>query len=738
MRLNRGVARKCGLGLAVLLVLAVASFPAGAASPRRPALSISVLSGRADLVTGGSVLVAINLPTRSAAHHVHVTLGRSNVTKDFAFRADGRFEGLVTGVARGGSVLQAMLPNGWGTRIKLINHPIGGPVFSGPQIDPWTCEAGAADKQCDRAPSFAYEYMSSDPSKSGFQPYDPSSPPSDVATTTTDQGVKVPFIVRVETGYMDRDQYQITVLYQPGKPWTAVAPQPQFNHKLLILHGAGCGDDRTTGTAPATTGDSAGDYALGKGFMTMSTALDNAGHDCNLAVEAESLVMAKQHIGTSYGTLRYTIGTGCSGGSLAQQWIANAYPGVYQGLLPTCSFPDAWSTATQFLDYHLLLAYFTQPSKWGSGIAWLPTQMGDVLGGPDGVANAEVSDNAQYHVAVPTDACAGTTSADRYNAQTNPGGVRCTIQDEAINVFGPEPKALWSAVERKLGRGFVRPPIDNVGVEYGLDALKAGQITAAQFVDLNAAAGGADIDTNPTAARADGGGSPSLARAYRSGMINEATNLNQVAIIDCRGPNPGLFHDAYRAFAVRARLDRAHGTHANQLIWEGPVTIKADADCELNSFIAMDRWLSAVERDHGSKSLPQKVINDKPSDLSDECWDGTGQMVSKTLCPAGVVNVEGTPRTVAGDAITTDANKCQLKPLSRSDYPGISFTDAQWAQLQKVFPTGVCDFSKPGVDQQPTVAWLTYQDARGRVIYGGSPLGNPPASKEFHASSGHS
>ena len=59
-------------------------------------------------------------------------------------------------------------------------------------------------------------------------------------------------------------------------------------------------------------------------------------------------------------------------------------------------------------------------------------------------------------------------------------------------------------------------------------------------------------------------------------MINETNNLNQTAIIDCRGPNPGLFHDAYRAFAVRARLDREHGTHANQLIWEGPVPLLAD------------------------------------------------------------------------------------------------------------------------------------------------------------------
>jgi hypothetical protein len=286
-------------------------------------------------------------------------------------------------------------------------------------------------------------------------------------------------------------------------------------------------------------------------------------------------------------------------------------------------------------------------------------------------------------------------------------------------------------VEKKLGRGFVRPPVDNVGVQYGLSALKNGSITPAQFVDLNAAIGGVDIDTNPTSDRIDNSGSPSLARAYRSGMINEATNLNQTAIIDCRGPNPGLFHDAYRAFATRARLDRAHGTHANQLIWEGPVALIADKDCELNSFIAMDRWLSVIEKDHTSRSLSQKVIQDKPADIGDECWSGAGQKVSDGLCPPGVVNVEATPRMVAGDAITTDNNKCQLKPLSRGDYPGITFTDAEWAQLQKTFPSGVCDFSKPGVDQQPTIPWLTYQDSRGNVIYGGKPMGRAPVSREF-------
>jgi hypothetical protein len=95
-----------------------------------------------------------------------------------------------------------------------------------------------------------------------------------------------------------------------------------------------------------------------------------------------------------------------------------------------------------------------------------------------------------------------------------------------------------------------------------------------------------------------------------------------------------------------------------------------------------------------------------------------------------VVPVYGTPRTVAGDGITTDANKCQLKPLDRSAYL-LPFTDAQWAQLQALFPHGVCDYSKPAVAHQPTIPWLTYQTATGAVIYGGSPLGPPPVSHPF-------
>jgi hypothetical protein len=682
-------------------------------------------------------LVQVVLPARAATWTPTITLNQTDETAAFAKRVGNTLTGLVTRLVVGANVLTATLQDGTGATLTITDHPNGGPVFAGPQVQPWTCESGAKDAQCDKPATYAYLYKSTDPRHPGLLPYDPAHPAPDVATTRG-----VPFIVRVETGYQDRDQYQIAVLYQPGKRWTALDPQPQFDHKLLITHGASCDVSYETGSAPSVTSynpvsyvglgtdipspftDSAV-YALSQGFAVMSTALDNNGHNCDVVTQAESLMMAKEHLIDTYGTLRYTIGTGCSGGSLAQQWIANAYPGIYQGILPTCSFPDTWSTATQVLDYHLLRAYFEHSSKWGPGILWSPTQWASVEGNLLPL-DAIVSDIGFFSAIVPTHSCPGVSAAQQYDARTHPTGVRCDVADLAINVFGPESPTVWSSTEKKLDRGFAGIAVDNTGVQYGLQALQGLEISPAQFVDLNARVGGLDIDINPTSTRINAD-EPALANAYRSGMINEANNLNQTAIIDCRGPDPGAAHDAYRAFTVRARLDRDFGTHANQVIWEGPVPIIGDADCALNSLIAMDHWLAAMGADHSHRTEAQKIVADKPASITDKCQDGLGASLLNQLCPPGVVPIYGTPRTVAGDAITTDANKCQLKPLNRTDY-ALPFTDAQWAELKATFPLGVCEYSKPGVQQQPTIPWMTYQSANGTVIYGGRPMPPAPAS----------
>jgi hypothetical protein len=722
-----------GATLVALVLLLISSSAANAEAGETT--TIRVLSSRADLVVDDEALLEVAVATGEDPNNVKITVGGKDETSAFSVQSAQTLRGLVTGLQSGRNVVEARLPDGSGAKLALTDHPQGGPLFAGPQIQPWTCESGALDTQCNKAPTYTYFYRSTNPAVTKLLPYNPSSPPEDVATTTAN-GHEVPYIIRVETGYQDRDQYSIAVLYNPSEPWSAVSPQPQFDHKMLITHGAGCGIGYESATAPSTLSyqlpfgpelrpDSAV-WALANGWAVMSTAMDNNGHDCDVVTSAESLYMAKQRVISQYGTLRYTIGIGCSGGSLTLQWVANAYPGIYQGLLPACSFPDTWTSSNQVVDYHLLNNYFAHKETWGEGISWTTAQEAAVDGDP-GTTNSLISDSAFFGALNPAQACPGTTAENRYSA-TNPGGVRCSMADFAVNVFGMRPESEWGPQEIELGHGFANFAYSNVGVLYGLSALREGKITPAEFVDVNKRIGGVNPESAAVESERDKGNPTAFNNAYRSGMINETNNMGQVAIIDCRGPNPEQAHDAYRAFAVRARLERENGTAANQLIWEGPAARIASTNCQYQALQAMETWLSAVNTDERSLPLPTKVIADRPPELGDRCYNAAGEVVSEhTVCGPSVVPIYGTPRTVAGESLTTDDSDCQLQALKRSSLPA-EFSDSEWEELNGTFPQGVCNYKKLGTFQKPTIPWLTYQTPTGQVIYGGKPIKKEPVS----------
>jgi hypothetical protein len=586
-------------------------------------------------------------------------------------------------------------------------------VIAGPQIKPWTCFAGATDDQCNRPVTYTYSYKSI--AGGPLQSYDPENPPTDVANTTTDQGKTVPFIVRLETGTIDRDEYRIAVLFDPSKPWSATNPQDGYNHKIVIFHGASC----DTGYSQASAPDVMDEKVLALGFATMSHALDNAGHNCNIATQAESLIMTKEHLIDTYGSARYTIGSGCSGGSLVQQQVANAYPGVYQGITPACSFTDAWSSAMQYVDYQGLRRYFENPDRWAPGVAWAPNQISAVEGHPN-PANAVTFTTAIPSSGDPSRSCPGVPADQVFDEKTNPKGVRCSLQDYMVNVFGKRPQD-----------GYAERPADNVGIEYGRKALAAGTITPTQFADLNSKLGGFDMNYNETKERTEA--TPvSIDRVYKSGAVDQADNLDKVAIIDLRGPDPGAFHDVYRTYAMRARLQREHGTTANQILWRGQVPLLGDANYTDEAILAVDSWLAVIEKDTRSIQLSRKVIEDKPDTVKDRCTNGAGVDVPAATCDA-TVQAYSTPRIEAGMPQADDTIKCELQPLNRAGYAPATFSDDEWKELVDTYPTGVCDYGKPGVGRRPTVPWQSYQDKSGKVVYGGKGLGRVPAAKPVKA-----
>jgi hypothetical protein len=428
--------------------------------------------------------------------------------------------------------------------------------------------------------------------------------------------------------------------------------------------------------------------------------------------------MTKERFIEQYGPVRWTIGSGCSGGSLTQQQVANAYPGIYQGITPACSFTDSYSSGMQKEDYNLLRRYFEDPSRWDASTGgWTPAQMGNVYGHPN-LANPVTFTEVIPDNADPSRECNGVPPEDVYHHETNPDGVRCSIQDYMINVFGERE----GFDDGKAGR-----PASNVGIQYGLSGLRSGILSAAQFVDVNVKVGSRDVDGEWQSVRryAD---RPALRRSFRSGAVNVASNLDRVAIIDLRGPDPGAFHDVYRTYAMRDRLLREHGTADNQVLWRGPVALFGDATFVDESVFAVDRWLAEVAKDERDVPLARKILDGRSkAGVEDRCTDGAGQDTDPAECDA-IVESYSTPRFEAGMPVADDTIECQLKPMDREDYLPIQFTFEQWAALREVFPAGVCDYTKPSVDKVDTIPWLTYQGLDGDVIYGGRRLGRPPVS----------
>jgi hypothetical protein len=237
---------------------------------------------------------------------------------------------------------------------------------------------------------------------------------------------------------------------------------------------------------------------------------------------------------------------------------------------------------------------------------------------------------------------------------------------------------------------------------------------------LNSKIGGRDIDytwqsTRTAADRA------ALTTLYRSGYVNEANNLN-VPIIDLRSVSNSELHDTYNSFVIRKRLDRARGNHDNEIIWTAQEVsgFVVDPVQEAEAFELMDRWLAAIDTDGSSQPYDSKVVADKPGDAVDRCT------VAADLQSACFAPPSGSPRMGAGEPLTDDYAKCQLKPLSRAAYLPARFTDDEWAALRAAFPAGVCDYAKPAVEWQTTVPWLTYESGPG-----GQPMGAGPEAKPF-------
>jgi len=694
---------------------------AATAQPLR-SLPMQVLSGPPQYVTGGDARIQVKAP---AAWHAQLQFLLNGQPVAPAMVSSGdRVQGLVGGLRDGANTLEVRYA--WSATatvrgtLQLVNHPVTGPVFSGPQLRPFECRTAQSgmgaplDTQCSAAPRVDHFYRTTAGALAVLA--DPTGPrPADLARTTTSDGLNVPFIVRVESRTINRSIVRIAVLDDPqvAGTWNPAS----WNRKLVFTIGESTGAQYHQGVNQVTDvlGNTAAALGLASGHALVISTQHVNKLNPNDVLSAEGLMMVKEHFIERYGVPRWTLGYGGSGGAIQQMLIAQNYPGLLDGILPNAAFPDVFGTAMAVTDCRLLNRYFqARPAsdavrKAFEGFAkgtcanW-DAGNGDVIlatGGP--ASNCGLLD---------------TTLVD--DPVTNPGGARCTIQDVNANSLG-----------RDQATGFAQRPLDNVGVQYGLLALRQGAITPAQFVDLNEAIGGYDIDGNRVPRRTEADAAV-LARAYETGRIVQGGGgMGTVPIMHARlwGEIAGDIHTAYNDVQIRQKLLQANGRADNQVVWvlpnpQLPLFVGGNQSdvtrltALVNSVVAqqfglMSAWLDALA-DDPAPLTPDKVIRRKPAPATDACWDLAGtRLADAPALAGGACNAQYpkglSPRLLAGAPVADDVLKCSLKPVDQADYLPVVLTPAERARLAAIFPTGTCDYSRPGVGQRPLAGtWQRY------------------------------
>jgi Tannase-like family of unknown function (DUF6351) len=791
-----------------LLLLATTVFMGSTAAKQGADLDqfeIRTLSNRADLISGGDALVEVTLPSKLKLKHVTLLLNGRDVTATFRADASERvLRGVLTGLVQGNNEFVAD-SNGQGngrprTSLTITNHAIGGPVLLGSQTQPWVCATPApaidpatgaqtnasglttfaVDAQCNIATEYKLFYRTTtspcsnalpDPSPPAvpaanncFKPYIVGTTPPDLAMTTTTHGLTVPYIVRVERGTLNRGIYDIAVLFNPASatPWTALSPQPQWNGKVVYSFGASTGQPRTQFRTEQNWADDAG---LSRGFMVVDNSLTDSLYNSNRVLNAETLMMMKEHIVDAYGEIKYLLGNGCSGGSIQQNTAASIFPGLLDGIQPSCDYPDSITTGMEVSDCVLLVNVYAGP-QWTALMAGktqteINAKKAAINGHLNQVGcqswnnafgfNNKPGNYVPVLVVNQTTGALAPSGAPRNNCRlpatqvydpvTNPNGTRCGDPDLATAVWGT------TINENAPGSLRARQTGDNVGIQYGLNALFAGAITPEEFVTLNERIGGTDADSNRTTARSTAD-LEALNIAYRAGIVSSGANLGKLPIIDSRGWDEQGIHYIWRSFAERARIDAAYGNHGNQVMWRYgtgllPGTAAQVAAVTLPSLLTMDTWLSNLNASAPKESINsvrthEQVVAAKPGNAVDFCFllaDTTfsTKVFDMAACDADSPQADGrgrlakraSPRQVAGGPLAENILKCHLKPVNVVDYAPVVFSSTQWSRLQSVFSDGVCDWSQPGVGQQAAISPMTFAGGPGGVPLPPAPAATP-------------
>lgn len=312
-------------------------------------------------------------------------------------------------------------------------------------------------------------------------------------------------------------------------------------------------------------------------------------------------------------------------------------------------------------------------------------------------------------------------------------GVRWTHWDDAREVYGVD------------AEGWARQTWDNEGVQYGLRAVSSGEITPAEFLRLNALVGGwkhasemvpegcphdpercgeaAEFD--PWSARqmnlsVDGrapaprtrGDTVAIRNAHERGHVFLG-RLN-IPIVDWRHylEHRLDMHNSHQSFAARQRIVEATGDHGAQLIWFTDARPGApQVDHTPEALQVLHEWITNIRENPDGG-----IAANRPESAVDRCWATDGSVIAAGEDVwAGVLDerepgactsafpLYTTSRIEAGAPIRGDLFRCALRPVREAVTDGIYGVwrpaESEIERLEEIFPTGVCDHSRPGYGQ---------------------------------------
>lgn len=762
-------------GMVLLLFLLVAVVSPAAARPgdNRPAFTAEVVSSAPDQVSGGDARLHITVPGTIGLDQVQVRVNGRDQSDHFSPIPGTRtLSGVIDNLRQGKNKVLVKSTAGGRYRprpahLTLTNYPITGPIFSGPHQTPFICTVQNEDlgqplvdndhtgfpvfddtgevigysQNCSANTKVVYVYKSTDGS---WQPYEPGQArPSDMAQTTTMDGRTVDFIVRWERGTINRFIYSVAML-APDDQTPDDLTTTAWNGKLIYYFqgGVAIGHDQ---------GDPSGrrmlyDYGLSQGYGIVYSTGTKTGTHYNLELGGETALMVKERFIELYDTPIYTVGVGGSGGGIQQYIYGQNHKGLLDAAIPQYSYPDMVTQAVHVGDCELLEFYMDVVD--GGNPRWQTWTNRSLLEG----LNASDSLFNPYTQAPGLTECINgwrglsplvlnphygyVDGQELYQPQEAVANIEWTHFGDLVNIYGTRPD------------GYARSSWDNVGVQYGLQAVAEGNITPEEFLKLNANIGGwkdpsemvqegspffppgvIDLSNwDPWSVRnqnlsPDGGLTPAqrtegdlqaMNAAYEAGLVFMGDM--DIPIIDWRHYlEPVLdMHNSHQSFASRQRMIDYKGNADNQVIWFTAVDPNLPRfDQTPEAFQVMDEWMQNIQ------THPELgIAGNKPARATDRCFDATGQeMAAGDTVWNGILEdgplgtcaqqfpVYSTSRRVAGGPFKGSIFKCELKPVAQAvadgDYGVWQPTAVEKAALEHIFPDGVCDFSQPDAGLPP-------------------------------------